>query len=462
MPTTKNQSWSLDPLVKSLQCEGYERERVFITGTLQTKGRVASHPKKGSSSRKQRSQSSEQPSRTLRITPIQPLTSAWEDRTLVSNEGVECPVLMSALHTKLPYILPDDSAQDGTASFKITLPPYTPSTLQPLMGGGDFGVKAQCLAQLTSVYDKEESAQGYCIFFFEEAGYAFDESGSQQMRRMGPAYFSHFPNHHFFIRVYRPLAAGFALLRRQDTFISCPDWKTVPWQRHPKSLLDLLLDLVLFLPAIFAQVDQVMLYDATLDRRHRAQQLLQDCLSLERHFGVWLQLANRPSYEHPMAYWTEELSSSGCLIPFSDSYNFKDGNTGLAFLYYWMAQILFHQCIESLHRIIYQPIIDSYPNMWPDLSFDLQIDVTRYQNGRMFAADICRGLDSVLHHTAQPDMLIMPMSVAMDLYREIHTTSQDGLMEIVWIDNFRSRLIEKGQHVASVLQNQRWSEVATF
>jgi hypothetical protein len=80
----------------------------------------------------------------------------------------------------------------------------------------------------------------------------------------------------------------------------------------------------------------------------------------------------------------------------------------------------------------------------------------------MFAADICRGLDSVLHHTVQPDMLIMPMTVAMDLYREIHTTSQDGLMEIVWIDNFRSRLIEKGQHVAGVLQAQRWSEVATF
>lgn len=127
-----------------------------------------------------------------------------------------------------------------------------------------------------------------------------------------------------------------------------------------------------------------------------------------------------------------------------------------------MSQILFHQCIESLHHAIYQPVIDAYPNMWPDLPFDLQIDITRYQHRRMFAADICRGLDSVLHHTVQPDMLIMPMTVAMDLYREIHTTSQDGLMEIVWIDNFRSRLIEKGQHVAGVLQTQRWSEVATF
>ncbi|KAF4457577.1 D-lactate dehydrogenase (cytochrome) [Fusarium austroafricanum] len=444
------------------QCEGYERERVFITGTPQNKGRVASHPKKGSSSKKRGSPSSEEPPRTLDITPIQPLTSAWDDHTLVSSQGTEYSVLVSALHTKIPYILPEDSADDSTP-FRITFPPYTPTEMQPFMGGGDFGVKAQCLARLPSVYEQDDSAQSYCIFFFEhETAYAFGESASQQMRRMGPAYFSHFPNHHFFVRVYRPLATGFALLRRQDTFISSPDWKTIPWQGHPKSLLDHLLDLVLLLPAIFGQVDQVVPLEATLHRRHSAQQLLRECLSLERHFDAWFRMANRPSYDSPLAYWAEELVSPGGLIPFTNSYTFRDGNTGIAFLYYWMTQILFHQCIESLHRAIFQPVIDAYPDMWPDLPFDLQIDIARYQHGRMFAADICRGLDSVLHETVQPDMLIMPMTVAMDLYRDINATSQDGLMEVMWIENFRSRLIEKGQHVAGVLQSQTWSEVATY
>ncbi|KAH7267405.1 uncharacterized protein BKA55DRAFT_589817 [Fusarium redolens] len=429
------------------QCEGYERERVFITGTPQNKGRVASHPKKSSSSKKERSPSYEGPPRTLDITPVHPLTSAWDDHTLVSSQGVEYSVLVSALHTRLPYTLPDDSADDSTP-FHITFPPYTPTDMQPLLGEGDFGVKAQCLARLPSVYEQDDSAQSYCIFFFEhETAYAFGESGSQQMRRKGPAYFSHFPNHHFFVRVYRPLAVN---------------WRTIPWQRHPKSLLDHLLDLVLLLPAILSQADQIVPLEATLHRRHNAQQLLRDCLSLERHFDAWFQMANRPSFEYPVAYWTEELISPGGLIPFTNSYAFRNAITGLAFLYYWMTQILFHQCIESLHRAIYQPVIDAYPNMWPDLPFDLQIDITRYQHGRMFAADICRGLDSVLHDTVQPDMLIMPMTVAMDLYREINSASQDGLMEIMWIDNFRSRLIEKGQHVAGVLQSQTWSEVATF
>ena len=262
--------------------------------------------------------------------------------------------------------------------------------------------------------------------------------------------------------VLSEIKTGFALLRRQDTFVSSNDWKTIPWQRHPKSLLDSLLDHALFLPAIFAQVDHIMPLDATLSRRHHAQQLLRNCLTLERHFNAWFQMANRPSYECPMAYWADEIISPGGLIPFSNLYTFKDGNTGLAFLYYWMTKILFHQCIETLHRIIYQPVVDVYPGTWVDLPYDLQIDITLYQQGRLFAADICRGLDSVLHEIAQPDMLIMPMKVAMDLYRDIHTTSQDGLMEIMWIDNFRSRLAEKGQHVAGVLQSQKWSEVATF
>lgn len=376
-------------------------------------------------------------------------------------------------------------------------PPYTPLELQQSLSERDFHVGAQCLARLPGVDEPDDSAESYCIFFFEvgslipsarpkpadtsqhDSPHSFSESGPHQVWNMGPAYFSHFPNHHYFVRVYRPLAvspdflhlslvilneikAGFALLNRKDTFVSAPDWKTIPWQRHPKCSLDQLLDVILFMPTILEQTDQVVPLEATLSRRYRAQQLLQDCLSLEGHFDAWFRFAIRPTEGHPVPYWEEELTSPGGLIPFSNSYSFRDGNTGLAFLYYWMAQILLHQCIEGLHRAIFQPVIDAYPNMWPDLPPDLQIDVSRYQHGRVFAADICRGLDSVLDNTVQPDMLITPMTVAIDLYREINATSQDGLMEIMWLDNFRSRLVGKGQHVVGVLQRQRWAEVASF
>lgn len=173
-------------------------------------------------------------------------------------------------------------------------------------------------------------------------------------------------------------------------------------------------------------------------------------------------MASQPSPGHPLAYWAEEVTSPGGFAPFSSAFRFKNGLTGLAFLYYWTAQILFHRCVETLHRIIFQPIIDAYPNMWPDLPPELQIDVTRYQHGRKFATDICRSLDVVLDNTVQPDLLVSPMMTAMDLYKEIHATSPDGLMEMMWLDGFRARLVEKGQHVSDVLQRQRWIDVAEF
>jgi hypothetical protein len=128
----------------------------------------------------------------------------------MSCQGAQYSVLVSALNASLPYPLPNNSAQDESSSpFHITLPLYAPTEIQPLMGGGDLDVRAQCLAQIPSVHDQDDSAQSYCVFFFEhETPYAFGESGSNRVRRLGPTYFGHFPNHHFFVRVYRPLAVS--------------------------------------------------------------------------------------------------------------------------------------------------------------------------------------------------------------------------------------------------------------
>lgn len=218
------------------------------------------------------------------------------------------------------------------------------------------------------------------------------------------------------------------------------------------------------LPAIFDQTDRLLPFQATLARRQEAQDLLQRCLILESQFEHWLAMvdSHRDS-QKPMSYWPEELTTSSGGIPFSYAYTFSDNMTGVMFLYYWMAQILFHKCIESLHRIIFQPVIDAYPNLWPDLPPNLQIDPARYQQTRELAANICRSLDSTLEGNAQPDMLVAPMTVALDLYREINTSSpQDGLLEVMWIEAFKGRLIEKGQYVANVLQRNRWIELAKF
>lgn len=253
-----------------------------------------------------------------------------------------------------------------------------------------------------------------------------------------------------------------ALLSRQDTFLSEHEWITRPWEQHPKSPLDELFDTMLFLPSIFARTDQIVPLQATLDRRLKAQGLLHSCLALEAQFDQWLHHPSMSHGQNGPAYWAEELVSPGAEIPFANAFTFRDAQAGMMFLYYWMSQIQFHRCIDTLNRTIFQPVIDSYPDMWPDLPPSLQIDPTRYQHGRELAANICRGLDSALEHTVQPDILLAPMTAALDLYREINATSQDGVLEIMWLEAFKGRLMGKGQHVANVLQGQKWTEVANF
>ncbi|KOS17519.1 hypothetical protein ESCO_003108 [Escovopsis weberi] len=249
---------------------------------------------------------------------------------------------------------------------------------------------------------------------------------------------------------------------RRETFLSSPDWLSLPWEQHPKSLLDLLFDMVLQLPALFVKVDQILPLQATLARQAHAKELLRHCLMLEGRFRLWLQEAYKATEEHPYPFWARDMRDPAGDVPFEDTYTFRDAHTSLMFLYYWMSQIPFHRCIESLHAVVLQPAVDAYPGIWTDLPDDLQIDPARYRDGRELAANICRGLDSALDSTIQPDILVAPMTVALDYFREMGALCQDGVLEILWLEAFKKRLASKSQAVADVLQVHRWVEVTKF
>ncbi len=246
---------------------------------------------------------------------------------------------------------------------------------------------------------------------------------------------------------------GVALLNRQETFISSREWLSVPWEGQIKSPLDYLFDIILALPRIFTQADQLILQPATLSRRQMAQSMLQRCIMLRTNFQEWI---------HRYMRGTQPYSTPDNGIPFASLYSFRDEQTGLMMLYYWMSQMLFNRCIDDLYTIIFQPVLDAYCAMWPELPANLQLDLEQFRNGRDLASSICRGLDSALSYTSQPDMLVAPMTVALDFYRDLQATSQDGILESLWLEAFKARLIGKGQELANTLQGQSWVQVAEF
>lgn len=273
------------------------------------------------------------------------------------------------------------------------------------------------------------------------------------VRRLGPSNFTSFPNHQFFVRIYRPIGVCLALLNRRETFLSEPQWTSLPWKNHRKSSLDHLFDIMLRLPPVFSQTDLLVPLPASTERRYKAQGLLQNCLMLERQFTTWMGQAMGG---------VEKFHVIDNPAAISEMYHFEDELTAFAMMYYWMSQILFHRCIEELCKVIYEPVLDSYTDMWPTLPTNLQVDPERYCDGRELAGKIHRGLDSALNCTSQPDMLVAPMTVALDFYRDLQMTSHDGIFEAMDLELFRSRLIERGQQVANGLQGQIWDELAEF
>lgn len=283
------------------------------------------------------------------------------------------------------------------------------------------------------------------------------------IKRLGASSFTSFPHHQFFVRVYRPIGVCLALLNRRETFLSEPEWTSLPWKNHKKSSLDSLFDIMLRLPPVFMQTDSLVPQAPSVERRYKAQGLLQNCLMLERQFAGWLSQSMGSA---------ERFQAMETAAAFTNVYEFHDELTAFTMLYYWMSQILFHRCILDLCAVIDQPVLDAYTGVWLALPNTVQVDPAQYHDGRELATKICRGLDSALLRTSQPDMLVAPMTVALDFYRDLQMpctdgsfetmATQDGVFETIELELFRSRLIGKGQNVANSLQGQIWDELAQF
>ncbi|KAG8416581.1 hypothetical protein J3458_007159 [Metarhizium acridum] len=283
------------------------------------------------------------------------------------------------------------------------------------------------MTRLWTSDDGRSSGDGYCAFFYghnspASMGCELGPDSSSQMdvlKRRDSNYYSSFPNYH-----YTP---SIALLRRCEAHLYSPDWLSASRGPHPTSHINQLFDLALKLPAIFNEVDRLLASPATTARRMELQDGLRECLALEGHFSQWLSELAMGSADG-RAFWVDHMDGGLGESPLENPFTFRDLQTGLMMMYFWMSQILSHRCIESVRAAIFQPVIDAYPDMWLVLQSALQIDIGLYQNCRELAANICRGLDAVLGMKVQPDTLVAPMMVVTDFYNELDALSQDCLL----------------------------------
>ncbi|KAK3296131.1 uncharacterized protein B0H64DRAFT_374262 [Chaetomium fimeti] len=331
-------------------CAGYERETVFIIGTVEDQGRCSSHPprvvkpkRSGASSRK--------------ASPA-PRGQLWEwgwDRDQDRDRR---------------------GRGDADGGVFVSLPGYRALDVQPGMADEEFRLASQCLVHLGApeeglVGGGRTATDGTCLFLYEHNTSSYfsnqppwkDPSAqTNAVRRLGPEHFRAFPAHHFFVRIYRPTAIMTALINRTPIFLAEPQWLSTPFEAHPKSALDRLFDSLALLPSLLARADRVLAQEHTLTRRLMAQDLLNNCLDLEVELSRWytaLQVSPASGISQPL-FWLSNpplTASSTAPHPYHlpDPLSFRDAHTALALSYYWTALVLFY---PTIWRLYFAAVID--------------------------------------------------------------------------------------------------------
>ncbi|KAK3322457.1 hypothetical protein B0H66DRAFT_204818 [Apodospora peruviana] len=524
-------------------CDGYKRETVFIIGTIEDQGRCSSHPPRVVKPSKKSRLSPRKEEQKLELVANEPLKPAWDDLISVSTAGKTYHIQNAALHTNMDYVvkraLSNDSDGDeggGQKNF-FSLSEYQPPNIQPFVSDGDFQLRSQALVHLSPLEETQGegmqmTTDSICMFLYDhnnsivfrnQAPWRDLSIQNDNIRRLGPTEFRSFPNHHFFVRVYRHNAICTALLNRTPTFLESHEWKTTPWELHPKTLFDQLFDIIVLLPSVLHRADRIHLAQQQnqpplLARRLMAQDLLQNCLNIERQFDEWYAAATHATNQHQSdLYWVEELddiimtpsttatttarssASPGSTHrpPFADTFAFPDALTAFMCIYSWTALVQLYLCVERLYWAALEP--DAEGNMPPMLmnmtavpgdttgaGVAMQINLLQYSlKVREMAANICRSLDFALANTVQPDMLAVPLFVVRQFYEHVGINRaagggaesviaemmgsvsepeviSDGRLELVWCEGFRERLAQKGREIVEVVQGRRWVDLATY
>ncbi|KAJ4392197.1 hypothetical protein N0V93_005822 [Gnomoniopsis smithogilvyi] len=373
-----------------------------------------------------------------------------------------------ALHTPLDATIRRVSVSSrGT---EISLPPYAPQGVRPRFQSQDFWLSSQCLAHISS------SQEGILLYLYEHnASHMFTDVVSwndpsvqvDKIRQLGGRQFTAFPAHHFFVRIYRPAAIATALLNRTPTFCGDPDWVTIPWQYHPKTPFDRLLDIVSQIPPLLQRLDQLFDFRPTMARRLMARNLLDNCLGVQIALEHWHVTLHQTVYHSQQPYWISS-SQPGLQLPFVDAFAFADQLTSLTFLYYWAAQVLFYPCIGLLNQMIFSPVVDTYSQgrnyLEPPLNLNIDPELFGPNKARNIAMNICMGLEAALATSTQPDLLAFPVHVVDTLYRGLSVVAQtgEGALELLWLDGFRERMMIKGQALAGVTMGKSFQDLADW
>ncbi|KAJ8123679.1 hypothetical protein ONZ43_g426 [Nemania bipapillata] len=455
------------------ECGGYERETVFIVGTQDDRGRVGSHPPRNAQQpRAAQPEASSQHATRLELMAAEPLQPAWHETVLLKSGTHSQLVRIVAQHADLDVAIKNSGWPPQGDEGSLSLLESQALDVAPTFREEDFNLESLCFVNWPQVGDGSTagSDESICLFLYQqnsstmykEPPWNGTPTQSDAIRELGPGAYQTFPAHHFFARVYRPSAIWAALLNRQPTFLCNPEWTVVPWVHYPRTSLDDLLDIAVLLPSIFSRADQIMLLEASDDRRSRAKDLLDDCVNIETQFDIWLRVVRESTRTSGAPYWVADSTKTPSHLPFGELLSFSSPLLCLVHIYYWAVLISFHQCIRALLEVIPNREDEGSGSMVaPELPPGLDLRKYQLAETQELAALVCRSLDFALQTTMQQDLLAAPVWIVKEFYESMKVFGFCEL-ESLWIGDFVERQQARSREMRAWLEEKRWAGIRRF
>jgi hypothetical protein len=264
------------------ECGGYERERVFIVGTADDRGRCSSHPHRSLLTPKARKFRSTELKKERSPSVVQvehEVDTSWVRISDAPLNHIQC----LAVHTKLSNLEP--VFQPARQSFSMPSLPHYPPDLTQSSPDSEFCLRALCLindgnnADVSTQSNLSGSSRAHeksrtvaasdisrkgsparvstCLFLYDVEPLSFGSDFSiktdsthdllstssdgegvlwkkvlggnvQQMKQSGPASYQAFPGHHFFVRIFRNHAVSSLRYSTWSTLLMVGNSATMP------------------------------------------------------------------------------------------------------------------------------------------------------------------------------------------------------------------------------------------
>ena len=145
-----------------------------------------------------------------------------------------------------------------------------------------------------------------------------------------------------------------AIVRRQATFLSSPDWLTKPWEEKgvPKTWGDRLFDAMAAIPSILELYDLVDCQSDSPACRQQGQKLVQTLIDRCRETNKALQTWYAATREDAKPQVTQTAQPSNNGYPFAHRYHFKNHLFAQALMMYWTSCLILHSVIRDIHDIL--------------------------------------------------------------------------------------------------------------